>query len=159
LVACSQKVCSGIYGQFLFNHYSSDSPNAPLRFVLSGQENTRVHVNLFHDINNCFSVYHGVSIIRIGRYATSPKPLQSQNKITLIVTSISLPTGGTFCLTSDIPSDFYMFWIPFLGFECLLCSLAVFKGLQTLRSRRSVFRRGRLLVIILIRDSILYFFA
>lgn len=80
-------------------------------------------------------------------------------KSRLKVTPITLPTGGIFCLASGIPSNFYMFWIPLLAFECLLCGLAVFKGLQTLRSRRSVFHRGHLLVIILIRDSILYFFA
>lgn len=81
------------------------------------------------------------------------------NATPTIVTPITLPSGGTFCLGSNIASNFYMFWIPVLAFECLLCGLALFKGLQTLRSRRSVLYRGRLLMVILVRDSILYFFA
>jgi hypothetical protein len=52
-----------------------------------------------------------------------------------------------------------MFWIPLLAFECLLCGLALFKGLQTLKKRRSVLSSGRFLITILIRDSIIYFFA
>src|SRR5260221_9210684 len=62
----------------------SDSPNAPLRFVLSGQENTRVHVGLFYAINNCVCVHHGLRIVQIDRYANFTRiHFQSQNmKIT-----------------------------------------------------------------------------
>jgi len=77
----------------------------------------------------------------------------------MAVTAIALPADGMFCLASDIASNFYMFWIPLLAFECLLCGLALFKGLQTLRRRRSVLSSGRFLIVILIRDSIIYFFA
>jgi len=77
----------------------------------------------------------------------------------ITVYPFKLPIGGTFCLASGVASNFYMFWIPMLAFECLLCGLALFKGLQTLRSRRSIFYRGRMLIVILLRDSILYFFA
>jgi len=77
----------------------------------------------------------------------------------MTATVINLPADGTFCYASDIASNFYMFWIPLLAFECLLCGLALIKGFQTLRNRRSVLSSGRFLIRILVRDSIVYFLA
>lgn len=77
----------------------------------------------------------------------------------LTVTAVNLPVDGMFCHSTGIPSNFYLFWIPLLAFECLLCGLALFKGFQTLRNRKSSLRSGRWLVTILIRDSVVYFFA
>ncbi|KAF8157218.1 hypothetical protein B0H34DRAFT_712762 [Crassisporium funariophilum] len=65
--------------------------------------------------------------------------------------------GGMFCVPSGVSQSFYMFWIPMLAFEFLLCTLALVRGFQTLRSDGSLFRSGRQLVSILIRDSVLYF--
>jgi len=73
--------------------------------------------------------------------------------------AIRLPTGGMFCVPSRVSPNFYLFWIPILAFETLLCVLALFRGFQTLRSGGSLFISGRHLVITLIRDSILYFFV
>jgi len=73
--------------------------------------------------------------------------------------AISIPTGGKFCVPSGVPKHFYMFWIPLLAYECILCALALIKGFQTFRNRGSLFQNGRHLVAILVRDSLLYFFV
>ncbi|KAF9447562.1 hypothetical protein P691DRAFT_706549 [Macrolepiota fuliginosa MF-IS2] len=62
-----------------------------------------------------------------------------------------------FCAPSNISSKFFAFWIPMLVYECLLCVLALIRGFQTFRSDGTLFRSGRRLVAILIRDSVLYF--
>jgi len=62
-----------------------------------------------------------------------------------------------FCFPSNISSKFFTFWIPMLAYECLLCVLALIRGFQTFRSDGTLFRSGRRLVAILIRDSVLYF--
>src|SRR5258705_13229185 len=59
--------------------HSSDSPNAPLRFILSGQEDTRFHAGLFHAINNSVSVHHGLRIVQIYGYVGFTGPVLSQN--------------------------------------------------------------------------------
>lgn len=66
--------------------------------------------------------------------------------------------NGVFCVPSNVSPHFYIFWIPMLAFEALLCSLAVIRGFRTYRSNRtSIFHNGRELVAILIRDSLIYF--
>jgi hypothetical protein len=64
---------------------------------------------------------------------------------------------GKFCFADGVPSHFYTFWIPLIAFETILCGLALIRGFQAVRSGGSLFRAGRLLVRILIRDSVLYF--
>jgi len=76
-----------------------------------------------------------------------------------VASAIRLPTGGMFCVPLRVSSNFYLFWIPILSFETLLCALALFRGFQTFRSGGTLFLSGRLLVITLIRDSVLYFFV
>jgi len=44
-----------------------------------------------------------------------------------------------------------------LLFETLLCTLAIIQGVQTYKAQGSLFRRGRQLVGILVRDSLIYF--
>ena len=56
-----------------------------------------------------------------------------------------------------VSDKFYIFWIPMLAFEFLLCTLALIRGFQAFVSDGSLFRRGRDLVSILLRDSVLYF--
>jgi len=70
--------------------------------------------------------------------------------------AVPSPLGGMICYPSHLPERFYLFWIPLLLFECLLWGLAMMRGLQTLRYTGSF---GRKLMIILIRDSLVYFFA
>ncbi|TFK22997.1 hypothetical protein FA15DRAFT_670925 [Coprinopsis marcescibilis] len=70
--------------------------------------------------------------------------------------TVSLP-NGSFCVPVGVPDNFYTFWIPMLVFECLLCTLALVRGFQAFRADGSLFRAGRDLVRILIRDSVLYF--
>ncbi|PPQ68733.1 hypothetical protein CVT24_007560 [Panaeolus cyanescens] len=71
-------------------------------------------------------------------------------------TAVSIP-NGKFCVPSSVSHSFYTFWIPMLAYECLLCTLALYRGLQTFRSQGSLFQNGRQLIGILIRDSVLYF--
>jgi len=66
--------------------------------------------------------------------------------------------GVTFCVPDQVGDHFYLFWIPILVFESLLVGLALFRGFQAvLSSDGSLFRSGRQLVNVLIRDSVLYF--
>jgi hypothetical protein len=65
--------------------------------------------------------------------------------------------GTTFCVPFGVPDYFFAFWIPIIGFESLLCGLALYRGFQTFRASGSLFQSGRHLVAILIRDSVLYF--
>ncbi len=64
------------------------------------------------------------------------------------------PLGGMLCFAHYVLPTFYLFWIPLMVFESLLLTLAVCRGLQTLRHSGTL---GRKLVIILIRDSVVYF--
>ncbi|KDR66617.1 hypothetical protein GALMADRAFT_147830 [Galerina marginata CBS 339.88] len=66
-------------------------------------------------------------------------------------------SGGTFCVPFGISPHFYVFWIPMLAFESLLCFLALVRGFQTFKSNGSLFHSGRQLVGILVRDSLIYF--
>lgn len=70
--------------------------------------------------------------------------------------TINVPLGK-FCMADGIPQNFYTFWIPLIAFEAVLCILALIRGLDAVRTGGSLFRAGRLLVRILIRDSVLYF--
>ncbi|KAF7289752.1 hypothetical protein MIND_01348800 [Mycena indigotica] len=66
-------------------------------------------------------------------------------------------TGVTFCIPIGTPQYFFVYWIPMLFFESLLCVLALYRGLRTFRASVSLYQSGRHLVTILIRDSVLYF--
>jgi len=65
--------------------------------------------------------------------------------------------GTTFCYPVNVPGYFFAFWIPIIGFESLLCGLALYRGFETFRASGTLFQSGRHLVAILIRDSVLYF--
>lgn len=65
--------------------------------------------------------------------------------------------GVRFCIPNQIGDHFFLFWIPVLCFESLLVALALFRGFQGALSDGSLFRSGRALVNVLIRDSVLYF--
>lgn len=64
-----------------------------------------------------------------------------------------LPT----CTLLSVPDYLYTFWIPILAFESLLCGMALFRGIQTLYHHQSVFRSGRHLMTMLLRDSVIYY--
>lgn len=74
-------------------------------------------------------------------------------------TVVTLPGLRSMCVPHNISSRFYTFWIPFLGFESLLCALALYRGFQTFRMDKSVYTSSRLLIRVLIRDSVLYYLA
>ena len=57
---------------------------------------------------------------------------------TRIAVVMPSPLGGTICYPMNLTPTFYTFWIPLIVFECLLCGLAVFKGLQTMRHSGSI---------------------
>jgi len=76
------------------------------------------------------------------------------------ISAVSHPLPGvTFCVPIGVPDYFFAFWVPIIGFESLLCGLALYRGFQTFRASGSLFQSGRHLVAILIRDSVLYFFV
>jgi hypothetical protein len=74
------------------------------------------------------------------------------------ITAVSHPLPGlAFCVPVGVADYFFAFWIPIIGFESLLCGLALCRGIQTFRASGSQYQSGRHLVAILIRDSVLYF--
>jgi len=68
-----------------------------------------------------------------------------------------IPGKLVFCVPHNISEYFWMFWVPMLMNESLLCGLALFRGFQAFTSSSPPFRSGRHLVEILIRDSVFYF--
>jgi len=67
--------------------------------------------------------------------------------------------GVPFCVPVNVPHRLFAFWIPIIAFESLLCAMALYRGLQGISGSGSIFRSGRRLVAILVRDSILFFFV
>ena len=65
--------------------------------------------------------------------------------------------GGKFCVPRNVSGHFFIFWIPMLAFESLLCTLALIQGFRTFNNEGGIFRNGRQLVALLVRDSIFYF--
>lgn len=62
----------------------------------------------------------------------------------------------TGCITSNTTSYQWAYWLPALIFELILFSLAVLKSVQVYRARKNAGETPSILVI-LIRDSVLYF--
>jgi len=60
-------------------------------------------------------------------------------------------------VSPNIPEYFYVFWIPILAFETLLCGLAVFRGFRNMRLKPSLYHSGKEIVDVLLRDSVMYF--
>ncbi|KAF7300476.1 hypothetical protein HMN09_00931800 [Mycena chlorophos] len=79
----------------------------------------------------------------------------------IVATSHPIPIPAldvNFCVpVSGIPRWFFVYWVPMLSFEALLCVLALYRGFQTFRASGTLYQSGRHLVGILIRDSVLYF--
>ncbi|PPQ93880.1 hypothetical protein CVT25_013363 [Psilocybe cyanescens] len=70
---------------------------------------------------------------------------------------IALPRS-TFCrITPKDTPTLFAFWIPVIGFESLLCLLALLAGLHTFMKDDFYFRHSGKLIKILLRDSIAYF--
>jgi len=69
--------------------------------------------------------------------------------------------GIPFCVPFNVPRHLYAFWIPIIAFESLLCGMALYRGFQGINTRdgsgSGLFRSGRRLVNILVRDSIIFF--
>ncbi|PPQ90244.1 hypothetical protein CVT25_013003 [Psilocybe cyanescens] len=75
----------------------------------------------------------------------------------LPVMVVALPRS-TFCrITPKDTSTLFAFWIPVIGFESLLCLLALLAGLHTFMQDDFYFRHSGKLIKILLRDSIAYF--
>lgn len=93
------------------------------------------------------------------RHKANPSDL-TKDKVSQedVVHAVAIP-GGQFCTVSRIPQYTYAFWIPILSFECLLCTLAIMKGIQHFKMDGSYYYTGVRLVDILVQDSILYFAA
>ncbi|EKM76900.1 hypothetical protein AGABI1DRAFT_93821 [Agaricus bisporus var. burnettii JB137-S8] len=62
-----------------------------------------------------------------------------------------------FCVPQNISPNFFLFWVPLLVFESLLCGMAVYKGYQSFKAGATMLHSGSRLLSILIRDSVLYF--
>ena len=80
--------------------------------------------------------------------------------IHVLAKAIRLPDGTSFCMPIGILDHFYMFWIPMLIFECLLCGLAIARAVSAFRFGRggaSNWGAARRLIIVLFRDSVAYF--
>ncbi|PPQ93565.1 hypothetical protein CVT25_005557 [Psilocybe cyanescens] len=73
--------------------------------------------------------------------------------------AFSLPVPGyIFCYrTPDENSTLYVFWIPIIAFEGVLCSLALLPGIHTLLQDQYYFQHSGNLLKIILRDSAVYF--
>ena len=82
----------------------------------------------------------------------------------LLETVLALPAalalpGTTFCKTIKDWHTSFVFWIPILCYETLLCLLALYKGYENHRKDVSKECSGPRVLDILVRDSIIYFLA
>lgn len=62
-----------------------------------------------------------------------------------------------FCIPNDLIQESYLFWIPMLASESVLCGLALFRGYQSFQDYKTLDARHPSLIQALIEDSILYF--
>ncbi|KDR76698.1 hypothetical protein GALMADRAFT_139592 [Galerina marginata CBS 339.88] len=65
--------------------------------------------------------------------------------------------GGESCVSSNANPLLYVFYVPPMLFDGLLCALALTKGLREFKHPGSFFAHGQSLMKILIRDSVFYF--
>lgn len=74
-------------------------------------------------------------------------------------TTIELIPGLKFCTNTGVSNGFYVFWLPILSFECILCALAAWAGVRRSRNSAnptSVTNKIRLLDV-LIKGNVVYF--
>ena len=72
--------------------------------------------------------------------------------------SIHLPLDNTtVCVPTNIPSNFYAFWIPMLVSESCFCTLALLRGFKGYRRGETMIQSGKQLIQVLVRDSLYYF--
>jgi hypothetical protein len=64
-----------------------------------------------------------------------------------------------FCVPTNIPKYFYVFWIPVLALDALLCGLAVFRGFRNIKFKFSLHYSRSEILDVLLRDSVVYFIA
>ncbi|KAL4070058.1 hypothetical protein V8B97DRAFT_585220 [Scleroderma yunnanense] len=67
--------------------------------------------------------------------------------------------GVKFCTNENMPNSFYIFWLPVLCYEWLLCSLAIWAGIQRSRDElrlMAISNKVRLLDV-LIKGNVMYF--
>ncbi|KAL6300315.1 hypothetical protein BKA93DRAFT_829143 [Sparassis latifolia] len=64
--------------------------------------------------------------------------------------------GIKFCVATGVSHHFWTFWVPMLVSESVLCALALYRGFQNYYGG-TLFRTGKRLVEVLIRDSAFYF--
>ncbi|KAI6123938.1 hypothetical protein EDD16DRAFT_1147278 [Pisolithus croceorrhizus] len=87
--------------------------------------------------------------------------------MTAILITANLTSGSTnepipglkFCTNTGVTNSFYVFWVPVLCFECILCSLAIWAGVRRSRNTTnpiSVSNKIRLLDV-LIKGNVGYF--
>jgi hypothetical protein len=61
------------------------------------------------------------------------------------------------CVPINFPKYSYAFWIPILALETLNCGLAVFIGFRNKQFKSSLYRSGKEIYDVLLRDSVVYF--
>jgi hypothetical protein len=61
------------------------------------------------------------------------------------------------CIPTNIPKYLYVFWVPILALDTLLCGLAVFRGFRNIKFQPSFHYSGNEILDVLLRDSVVYF--
>ncbi|KAF4616410.1 hypothetical protein D9613_008243 [Agrocybe pediades] len=69
---------------------------------------------------------------------------------------VHAPNGDT-CSFPRFPPLLYTFWITMLGFEGILCALAIYRGFRTLKEGLPRELNGMTLIDLIVRDSIIIF--
>jgi hypothetical protein len=62
-----------------------------------------------------------------------------------------------FCVPTSIPKYSYVFWIPVLALDALLCGLAVFRGFRNPKFKPSLHYSRNKILDVLLRDSVAHF--
>ncbi|KAG6333359.1 hypothetical protein ID866_5735 [Astraeus odoratus] len=70
------------------------------------------------------------------------------------------PTPGlTFCTNVDVSNTFYVFWLPLLAYESLLCFLAIRAGIKWSGEGSAQIKSNSRLWDVLVRGNVIYFLA
>lgn len=107
-----------------------------------------------------FSAMYAISIkIMLKEKGTCFRTSTSaETDIIILFTGLFVDVGDDLyiCTPRSLPDIYAEIWVPMLVHEAILFGLAIYKGLQSLRSRNSENPSSRL-TLFLVKDSALYF--
>ncbi|OCH89453.1 hypothetical protein OBBRIDRAFT_835775 [Obba rivulosa] len=127
----------------IFNNYALFSPHL----------NNTLRLYALYSLNKKVLIFMGVTFLLC---AAASATIMGMVLAQIQAVFNEIP-GVPFCVATDVPADFFAFWIPMLVSESVLCGLALYRGMENYRRGGTLYQSGRHLFQILVRDSAFYF--